>query len=289
MTFENKGDPPKGSKSLVCVGSQRHLNCDAPRWRYFHFETAFFAFVKEVELDSLLLTDDKAKQRSDIENSISALNGELSSVRQLRDKTFALLETDVATDYVSGKLVEIQDRIVELQSLLDEKRAIQEGLIEEDAAFSAAKLEIRVAIERLRSSSDDDVYKLRSQIAARLKSLIKRLEIGTAGHSGTIKRIISNLEKRKSANTARLDYLRRQLTDPANNRPYFWIVFKDDSQRYVVPDQNDPLQFHQQFIKRGAKTTLVQPNETTASATSTVTKISAKGADDFKGSADEKP
>jgi hypothetical protein len=89
MNFENKGKPPKGGTFLVCSNGKRGLGCEITRWRYDEFEASFLAFVQELDLAQVIGTEDSSK-RADLENSIAALNGELTETQTLRDKTFEL-------------------------------------------------------------------------------------------------------------------------------------------------------------------------------------------------------
>src|SRR6185437_14292152 len=81
MSFENKGATPKGGTYLVCDNARRHLGCEAVRWRYNDFEASFFAFVSELDLESLIDLDAEATQRKGIESEISSLEGRLADIR----------------------------------------------------------------------------------------------------------------------------------------------------------------------------------------------------------------
>jgi hypothetical protein len=64
MKFENKG-----------------LDCKIARWRYDHFEASFLAFVREVDLEQIVHSDEEARKRSILESMISALQGEQTAIK----------------------------------------------------------------------------------------------------------------------------------------------------------------------------------------------------------------
>jgi hypothetical protein len=70
--LENHGAPPKGGKYLACSAASRGLRrpasgeliCEATRWRYDHFESSFLAFVQELDLETLIRSEDDVKKRT---------------------------------------------------------------------------------------------------------------------------------------------------------------------------------------------------------------------------------
>ena len=52
MIFAHRG--PNGATYLVCDGARRGLGCEKRGWRYDQLEASFLAFVKELDLESLV-------------------------------------------------------------------------------------------------------------------------------------------------------------------------------------------------------------------------------------------
>jgi hypothetical protein len=91
MRFENKGPGPKGGTYVVCDSARRGLKCEKTAWRYDHFEASFLAFVREVDLERVMQGGDEARQRSILEERMTALRGEQAAIGQQMDKTYELL------------------------------------------------------------------------------------------------------------------------------------------------------------------------------------------------------
>ena len=104
MKLENKGSGAKGGKYLICDSALRKLGCQSIRWRYQDFETSFLAFVQELDLESIINASDDAQRRKRLDDELSALRGELASTIELMEKTYALLQSGAATEFVAGKL-----------------------------------------------------------------------------------------------------------------------------------------------------------------------------------------
>jgi hypothetical protein len=90
MTFENKGAGRDGNTYLICDSARRRLGCEARRWRYVDFESSFLAFVRELDLESVLDADGNAEKEANFNAEIEALRGEIASVAELMEKTFTV-------------------------------------------------------------------------------------------------------------------------------------------------------------------------------------------------------
>jgi hypothetical protein len=94
------------------------------------------------------------------------------------------------------------------------------------------------------------VYKLRAQIAARLKSLISDVFIAPVGSAPVIRKGIEFLKKNYAAEKADLiERLSESLIDEGQSlRRYFLVNFRDGSARGIYPKRDDPLEFEQQIL-----------------------------------------
>jgi DNA invertase Pin-like site-specific DNA recombinase len=73
IAFENKGSGTRGGSYLICGDAQRGLGCDATRWRYRDFESSFLAFVEELDLDSIVNSNEDAEKRKRLETERAAI------------------------------------------------------------------------------------------------------------------------------------------------------------------------------------------------------------------------
>jgi DNA invertase Pin-like site-specific DNA recombinase len=123
MVFENKGPGTRGGTYLICSNAQRARGCEATRWRYPDFEASFLAFVEELDLQSIISAGEDAEKRKRLEDDLSALRGELSSVNELMEKTYALLSAGGPPEFVAGKLNELKARQSDLEMRFETKEA----------------------------------------------------------------------------------------------------------------------------------------------------------------------
>lgn len=251
MKFENKGAPPKGAAFLVCDNAIRGLGCSIARWRYDQFEASFLAFVQELDLEALVRSENETKKRGEFDDEIASLRGELISIEQQRDRTFELFaKAGGASDYVAQKLEELQQRHTTLDTALKQKESARLALNSDLTGFYESKEQIKTLIEKLQKPGDE-VYKLRSQIASKLKSLILTLTVAPLGDIPRLRRSIEFLRNDKSEadKTELMGHMTEMLKDDRQKRRYFAIYFKDKTIRAVFPNVNDPLLFDEQVFE----------------------------------------
>jgi DNA invertase Pin-like site-specific DNA recombinase len=228
VKFENKGPPPKGANFLVCDGARRGLGCEATRWRYDHFEASFLAFVREVDLERVIRSDDEATKRSIIDETITALRGEQESIRQRMEKAYDLLDVaGSATNFVAQKLQQLEDRrsAVEAELREREQERARLGLTVSDGK------EVKALIERLQDRNpSDEAYKLRSTIAARLRSLVRSIYVAPVG-GGLLTQLKLEPDEPEAGPVAE-EIMRAVMT-----RRYFAVGLHDGSVRVIFPDQ----------------------------------------------------
>jgi DNA invertase Pin-like site-specific DNA recombinase len=250
MRFENKGPGPKGGTYLVCDAARRGLHCEKTAWRYDQLEASFLAFVKEIDLESLMRSEAETKQRAELDNNIAALKGRLGSVQEQRERTYGLfLESTLASGFVSQKLNELEQQRVELENAIQEKEKERVALSSDLSEFYESKEQIKALIERLQKSQGDEIYKLRSQIASRLKSLVSTVLVASVGSAPLTRNVINFLKNNHDSEATNvISHLSERLSDERENRRWFAIGFKDGSTRAVYPTEHDPLQFEEQVI-----------------------------------------
>jgi Recombinase zinc beta ribbon domain len=231
MRFENKGPGPKGGTYLVCDSARRGLRCEKTAWRYDAFERSFLAFVKEVDLERLVHREDEANKRSSIDQAIAALRGEQAAIGQQMDRTYELLGmAGTAAGYVAQKLQTLEDRrsAVEAELREREQERARLGLTVSDGE------QVKALIERLQDRSpSDEVYKLRSTIAARLRSLVRVIYIAPVGR-GPLAQL--NIEPDEPG-AGLVDDIRRAMV----TQRYFAVGLHDGSVRVIFPDRDGSL------------------------------------------------
>jgi DNA invertase Pin-like site-specific DNA recombinase len=174
---------------LTCYSAKRGLGCIGKRWRYDEFERQFLSFVKEIDLASLVHSDDDAKKRAALEGIATSLKGEVASIKSQMDKTIELLDiAGTAKTYVAGKLQELEERRVRVEKDLAEK--------EQELARGNTDLnvrDVRDLVDRIRNARGEDAYRLRSMIAARLRSIVDTIFIAPAGDAPRLEKTVEFL------------------------------------------------------------------------------------------------
>jgi DNA invertase Pin-like site-specific DNA recombinase len=250
MKFENKGPPPKGATFLVCEGARRGLSCKIARWRYDHFEASFLAFVRELDLEQVVRGEDEARKRSAMEEKLVALRGELASVGAQMDRTYELLNASgVAATYVAGRLDELAARRVAIESELlarETERTLAGSAVSQ---LYESRDQLKALIEQLQGREGDETYRLRSQIASRLSSLVTTILVAPAGHSPATARTIEYLRREHASTSADVvAHLEERARDEREGRRYFAVGFIDGTVRAVYPSRDDPMVFEEQLV-----------------------------------------
>lgn len=249
ISFENKGSGSRGGTYLVCGNSQRSRGCDATRWRYKDFEASFLAFVQELDLESILNASEDAGKRKRLGDDVLALRGELAAVADLMEKTYAVLSAGGSPEFVAGKLNELTARKSQLAERLALKEAEQRDFNGRDLRFYTSREEIKQLVKRLQMPPSDELYKLRAQIASRLKVLVETLLIAPQGTLPSMQRSIEELKKTAGGEADDVVAHMQQLAaHPEQSRRYFVVGFRDAAVRAVFPSYEDPLRFDQQIV-----------------------------------------
>lgn len=237
MTFENKG--PKGGTFLVCSGAKRGHGCVVTTgWRYDHFEMSFLAFVDQ--LDLLTLITNENSQKKELDDKIQTLQGEQLALSAEMEKAYQLLQLS-PVEFVAEKLNALQKRETEIAALIKDTEARKSNLESSENEFRQSKEEVKSLIGRLQTPGDNDLYKLRSQVAARIKGLIQTLEVAAAGSAPKVAKAIeflADVEDDVAYKTQVIDHMKIGM-----DQRYFLVAFKNEDVLAVYPKRDDPLQF----------------------------------------------
>jgi Recombinase zinc beta ribbon domain/Recombinase len=249
IAFENKGSGTRGGTYLICGNAQRGRGCDATRWRYQDFEASFLAFVQELDLESIINANEDAGKRKRLEDEVSAIRGELSSIAALMEQTYAVLSAGGPPEFVAGKLNELTAKQSELSKHLASREAEQRDFHGRNSRFYTSREEIKTLVKRLQMPPSDELYKLRAQIASRLKILVETLLIAPRGVLPAMQRSIDQLQEiaGKGADDV-IAHMQQLAAHPDQSRRYFAVGFRDAAVRAVFPTYGDPLRFEQQIV-----------------------------------------
>ena len=253
IAFENKGPGTRGGTYLICDKAQRKLGCGATRWRYRDFEATFLAFVQELDLESIVNANDDAEKRKRIEGELSSFRGELSSVDDLMEKTYAVLNAGGSPAFIAGKLNELTARQTVLRERIAEREVEQQEFNARDSRFYESREEIRELVKKLQMPPSSELYKLRAQIASRLKVLVETLLLAPQGVLPIMQKSIEQLKDMAAGDADDVvSHMQKIAAHPDQSRRYFAVGFRDAAVRAVFPAYGDPLQFEQQIVAGSA-------------------------------------
>lgn len=249
IAYENKGSGAKGGTYLVCSNAQRGRKCDGTRWRYRDFETSFLAFVQELDLESIINANDDAEKRKALEGEIAAIRGELSSVASLMESTYAVLNAGGPPEFVANKLNELSSRQSALRNRLEIRESDLQQFNARDSRFYDSKEEIQILVKKLQAPTSEELYKVRAQIASRLKVLVETLLIAPQGMKLAMQKSIEQLRSEAGDDWVKvIAHMEDMAAHPDQSRRYFAVGFRDAAVRAVFPRYDDPLSYEQQVL-----------------------------------------
>lgn len=225
MRYENKGAGSKGGQYLACDNAIRGNDCIGGRWKYEDLEASFLAFVEEVDLGALIDSDGGSAARASLEDRISALQGRLSQVEVERENAYRLIEQrGINVDFVGTKLRACEEALIGLSAQIKDAQAELSAQAADVAAYYQSRDNISALVAGIGALDGKDGYKVRTEIASKLRTVIASLEIGPLG----------------TQSPERLE----GYTDEAMRveaLPFFKVTFKDGTIRTVAPSKQDPL------------------------------------------------
>jgi DNA invertase Pin-like site-specific DNA recombinase len=236
MKFENRG---KGYGYLVCDHAKRDMGCTRAGWRYSEFELSFLSFVKEFDLVAVIDSEAEVSRRRMTENQVIALRGKLAGAEDQRDRTYELfLSSGETSDFIGKKVTELDARCAELKAAVKAKGEELAGLEHDRIAAQ----DIRPLIEMMQNQDGDEkVYKLRSQVASRLRSLIKAIYVAPLGTAPLINRLTEFVGDASGS-------LVEQFELMSHDERHFVVLFADGGSRWVFPDPKDPFKISHQIV-----------------------------------------
>jgi hypothetical protein len=109
------------------------------------------------------------------------------------EKTYELLSmAGSATNFVAAKLQQLEVRRASVEAELNAKERERSELGSATSQFYESRDQIKALIEQLQSRQGDETYKLRSEIASKLRSLVTTILVAPLGNAPNIQKIISS-------------------------------------------------------------------------------------------------
>lgn len=257
MKFENKGVGAKGGTYLICDASKRQLGCVGTRWKYTDFEASFLTFVREIDLKSILTSNDEDRARNRLTTELAALDGELAAVKKQMEQTYELLSNarrELA--FVSNKLGELADKQADLEALRETKRREKSEIDARSELFTTSREEIEALVCRLQGTPSSEIYQLRAQIASRLRALVASLKVAPLGNIKPIDPSLTFEGLRNLSRDKASEVVSRMAEVGGTARRYFAVTFANAATRIIYPNSRDPLQYEMQ-VEMQADTSFV--------------------------------
>ena len=75
------------------------------RWRYDHFETSFLAFVENLDLASLVMSEQISSKRNEMARQLEAIGGKVKLLEQERERAYELIaQPNTSSEFIANKL-----------------------------------------------------------------------------------------------------------------------------------------------------------------------------------------
>jgi hypothetical protein len=230
----------------------RGRGCNGVRWRYRDFEASFLAFVQELDIESILNESADSEKRRNLEGEVAAIQGELASVNDLMESTYAVLAGGGPIEFITSKLNELNQRQTDLNQRLRAKESERRDFLSRESRFYNSKDEIKQLVDQLQSPATDELFKLRAQIASRLKILIETLLVGSIGERPRMQKVIDQLRSEADGNWHDvIAHMEEKAAHPDQSRRFFAVGFRDSNVRIVFPENDEPLRYQQQIVANG--------------------------------------
>jgi DNA invertase Pin-like site-specific DNA recombinase len=263
MNLIDKGVGPKGGKYLKCSNAIHGAGCSSKAWKYNDFERSFLFFCRELDLPDLLREGAKKSERAQLSENIRLAKLRIAELSDMRDRTFSLLnDAKTSSDYIVGKLEEIQRKMIDLTSEI----ASMENLLKTaDENVSINDKEIVKSIGYFANHDSND-RKHRYQLRTRILDIVETITLAPAGD-----KLVSDLQYNAelAAISEKMDKdflfsgrLQKELEriHPKNRSQYpvFKVSFVGNLARVVVVDSSDPLKFIAIFNRENGKLSSAQ-------------------------------
>lgn len=251
--FRDKGE--YGGRSLRCGQAERSLYCSAPPWDYDEFESSFFSFVGEIDLESIFTNDRTEVLKQEAVDKLALLEANLKTAQQAYGVMFDLegMVDGVVLQDLASRLTEKQAEITTIKNEI--ARATNE-LVQLTQKIGGESLKENLAVyEKLVVEKDKgDLKAIRHKIYNQIRHLIKNIKFYNLDRyepaddlSELDAEFLALLKKKRyKTEEQQINYLQTeagQRTFGKYHRSYT-IEFKNGIVKYVRPSQGIVMDFN---------------------------------------------
>lgn len=213
----------KRRATICCQRKRRSKECDCKNWSYDEFEEDFFAFVREVDLASIV---EPGSDSSELRTEVAELEGRLSTARGQLDRLIRAIEDDDAPlASVKTRIRERENEIAQFEAVLHGKRAQLQAESNYKARAAAEINAIRNQVTTLRDLPADERVVVRYAIAERIAAVVRSVHLYPSGSDLVL------------VNPATEEPM------PTDTEPYFRVEFKNGITGLVRPGRELSARF----------------------------------------------
>jgi hypothetical protein len=224
---------------LICNNALTGAGCRRLPWRYSSFETSNISFLGEIDLRALMQNVTEAKRGLHLRDRLREAKGRLAEAERKRENVFECITDGKPTDYLRNKLREADQAVADHQATVSRLSAEERSLEAKNMAFAAGQRATPELISKFQAS-DEQSYKLRSALAARLTDLIEEIRLYPGGMFDKKGKSVSLPSKDDVFKPTPLPAGFKSQRRFAKEQRAYVIRFKDGSVRIVRPDSRKP-------------------------------------------------
>ena len=164
---------------LICSAWRHGRGCDiANEWPYVHIEKLVLRYAEVRLLKPFRVSP---SHKAEIDDAIKELEGERDKTRQQMDDYLKLTVINPNLTYVAEQLAPLQRQLVDLDRRLSQKKRQLADMERAELASNRKADKVKEAIAKLQTDDHRRLFEPRSEVHARLKSVIKQVWVGAAG------------------------------------------------------------------------------------------------------------
>jgi hypothetical protein len=163
------------------------------------------------------------------------------------EKTYELLNAGAATEFISKKLRQLEDRQTAIETELGEKERELSLLGSAASQLYEDRDQIKALVARLQDHGRSDTYRLRAAILSKLRTLVSSIIVAPLGDAPSIEKAIARIRNEPGSEPV-IEHFERRLGAEDAHRRHFIVAFADGSMRAVTPHPDDPLRFEEQIV-----------------------------------------
>ena len=240
MHFHDTGKK-QGGTYLVCDRAHRDVGCCKFRWPYQHFETAFLAFMPEIDIQSLtnefIHKDALATLRQDIDST----RGMLTEAESRRQRIFELWTREGNDDFLANEYSAAARLVDDKKAALHELERRQNELKSENRAFSLGGQNITLLSAMPATHDASQTKQLRNRLKNAIRDVVDQVYLHPAGPYATAESREAIYKAFTNSKGPGITF--KPLDEVSKKDRRFTVRFRDNSVRTIKPDFSDPTKF----------------------------------------------